>query len=505
MPTNMFSTTLVRLLPIALFGLLGACAAPPQFVEVIEEEEVAGPVPRHSLAELPFPDHWSKLTLNGGDAGFTHINVLAGDTPDEFILRSEAYLQLFLFGTKTTIIITSTDWVAPNLQLKRFKYDYLVDGVKTSVEGTVTEQVLRASMTDDNGTSEQVLPLQRPLYPSRAASLYPVLNGLEKGKSYSYLTYDGETHEVKTVLQRVEAYGRSDKIEGRAYKVMSNVSGSTSSIWIDEQGRALLEVSMKGIFLANRLDPAQAREALVGAAFNQQPFYSDYTTVLSDQVIQGASKVSALRIDISGFGDEWVLPSGDAQRCWREASIHSCQIVSNPKTRATVPFESVEIEAMFPSVSITSEDEVVQETARDIVKDVGEDVLTQIDSLTRWIASRVRRGTDPAQSGAQMLGGNRKSGPLGRTYLYASLARALGIPTRIANGLVYSEEDQGFIYHGWAESWVDGLWYRVDPAFGGLSVDATHIKLMHGDTLAEIQALSDVIGRVSVRVLAYDD
>ena len=505
MLTNMLTPIIKQLVvPAVLLGLT-ACAAPPEFEEVVQEEAVVGPAPRYSLGGLPFPDHWTKLTLAGADAGFTHVNVLPGDLPGEFVLRSEAYLQLFLLGTKTTFIITSTDWVEPNLRLKRFAYDYSIDGVKTAVDGTVNDRVLHAVITDESGTTEQTLSLQRPVYPSRAFFLYPVLNGLEVGKSFSYLTYDGETREVKTVVQRIDAYGTSDHIEGRAYKVLSNVSGSTSSIWIDEQGRPVLEVSMKGIFLSKRLEPDEARKLLVRAAFNHTPFYSDYTTIRTEQPIEAARNVAALRIDLSGLGEAWELPSGDAQRCWREDAVYACQIVSDPASTATVPFENVEIEALFPSISITSEDPAVREIAADIAQQSTGEVLSLIDSVNEWIAKRVRHGADPVTNAAEVLGANAKSGPLGRTYLYASLARSLGIPTRIVNGLVYSEEDQGFIYHSWAESWVDDIWYRVDPAFGGLSVDATHIKLIHGDTLEEINVLSDVIGRVKVKVLAYDD
>ena len=265
MPTNIHIQILKHLLPLAVFVVLSSCVAPPQFeaAEVVQDGAVTDPRVRYSLAELPFPDSWTRLTLTGSDAGFTHVNVLPGDSADEFVLRSEAYLQLFLLGTKTTIIITSTDWVTQNLRLKRFHYDYLIDGVKSVVAGTVSDGELRVSTIDDDGTSEETLSLQRPIYPGRASFIYPVLHGLETGKSYSYLTYDGETGKIKTVVQRVAGYGRTDSIEGNAYQILSNISGSPSDIWIDPQGRAVLEVSMKGLLLAKRLD-SRAGESSAG-------------------------------------------------------------------------------------------------------------------------------------------------------------------------------------------------------------------------------------------------
>ena len=505
MLTDTFAQTLKLAIVCGAFIIVTGCAAPPTFEEVVQEEQVTGPVPRYSLAELPAPDHWTKLTLNGFDAGFTHVNVLPGTHPEEFELRSEAYLQLFLLGTKTTIIIISSDWVAPNLRLKRFRYDYSIDGEKSSVDGKVDDHVLRANITDKSGTTEQIESLQRALYPGRASFLYPVINGLELGKGYSYLTYDGEAREVKTVVQRVAAYGTSDRIESRAFKVLSNVGGAASQIWIDEQGRAQLEVSMKGLFLSEMVEPIEARTNLVRAAFNHKPFYTDFTTVHPVGLIDTQSRVKALRVDITGFGDEWVLPNNDSQRCWREADVYACQIVSVPANPSMSDIEDLDDEMLLSSASITSDDPGVIAIAEAIAAESDEGGLALLQSLTEWISRRVRHGTDPVQSALDVLAGNRKSAPLGRTYLYASMARALGIPTRIANGLVYSQDDQGFIYHSWAESWVDGFWHRVDPAFGGLLVDATHIKLAQADTIAELQAFSDVIGRIQVHVLAYDN
>jgi transglutaminase-like putative cysteine protease len=92
----------------------------------------------------------------------------------------------------------------------------------------------------------------------------------------------------------------------------------------------------------------------------------------------------------------------------------------------------------------------------------------------------------------------------GHAYLYAALARALGIPTRLANGIVYSEQFDGFLFHTWAESLVNGRWIAVDPTFGTVPADATHVKLIEGETLAQLVPLADWVGRLKVRVLAVE-
>lgn len=89
----------------------------------------------------------------------------------------------------------------------------------------------------------------------------------------------------------------------------------------------------------------------------------------------------------------------------------------------------------------------------------------------------------------------------GHAYLYAALARASGIPTRVANGLVYSAELGGFAYHAWNESLLDGEWSAVDPMFGQLQADATHLRLVDGENLADLAPLAGWIGTTKIEIL----
>jgi len=79
--------------------------------------------------------------------------------------------------------------------------------------------------------------------------------------------------------------------------------------------------------------------------------------------------------------------------------------------------------------------------------------------------------------------------------------RALGIPTRLAGGLVYME-GMGFLYHAWAESYAEG-WISVDPTFNQTGVDATHIKLVEGDSWSTVLKVGNVVGRLKAKVIRF--
>lgn len=67
--------------------------------------------------------------------------------------------------------------------------------------------------------------------------------------------------------------------------------------------------------------------------------------------------------------------------------------------------------------------------------------------------------------------------------ILAALARSLGIPALVANGLVYSRERYHgrrdvFLPHSWVLAYVDGQWRSYDAALEGF--DSTHIALTIG-------------------------
>ena len=83
--------------------------------------------------------------------------------------------------------------------------------------------------------------------------------------------------------------------------------------------------------------------------------------------------------------------------------------------------------------------------------------------------------------------------------LFTALARVAGIPTKVVNGLVYSEDYGGFLYHAWPEVFV-GQWRALDPTLGQDSVGATHIKLTENEREDPLK-LMEFVGRVGIEIV----
>jgi hypothetical protein len=91
----------------------------------------------------------------------------------------------------------------------------------------------------------------------------------------------------------------------------------------------------------------------------------------------------------------------------------------------------------------------------------------------------------------------------------AALARASGIPARVAVGLVYVPSLQALGYHMWTEVYVDQRWIPLDATLGLGGIGAGHLKLAHS-SLAGTSAygsfipIIDIVGRLNVEVLGTE-
>ena len=125
--------------------------------------------------------------------------------------------------------------------------------------------------------------------------------------------------------------------------------------------------------------------------------------------------------------------------------------------------------------------------------------VDKIRSIMNWMNENIKKvPTFSIPNTLEVL--ERRSGDCNEfAVLFCSLARAAGIPTRIAMGLVYVED--AFYYHAWCECYL-GEWVAVDPIFGQFPADATHLRFLAGDMDRQVEILP-LIGKVGIKVLEY--
>jgi hypothetical protein len=464
----------------------------------------AGPPPapvRYDLAHLPFSGYWTGIIFNGEKIGFSRVELgRIQAAPPRYEIRAEASFVLSFLGFEKKVRLKSRDVVRDDLTLVEFEYDYDMDGSEMRLRGRHEAGALTAEIVTGGKPSEQRLAAQDALYPSSAIALYPVVHGLAPGRDYRYRVYNGQLQALDDVEQRVVAYQRSELFAGTAFKVETSMHGQRSTTWFDHHGKPLLELALRGVIISALEDEDSAKRYVAVGALNRKEGLLEFALIRPERPIDRPREVSALKVALSGV--DRLPPTDLAQRCARDGAETLCEMRGAVVgTVSASGDESARERYLRSSVTVQSRDPAIARLAATIVgKAPPEEGVARI---LRWLDANVEKAPLDVFSALDVLE-KRKAECQGHAYLYAAFARAAGIPTRVVNGLAYSDALNAFLYHTWAESLIGSDWIAVDPTFGQPAVDATHIKLFEGEQLAELLPLLDWIGRVRIRVLAVE-
>jgi transglutaminase-like putative cysteine protease len=155
---------------------------------------------------------------------------------------------------------------------------------------------------------------------------------------------------------------------------------------------------------------------------------------------------------------------------------------------------------------------LIESDAPEIVKEAehaveGVTVLRdRAERLTRYVNSILEKKPTVSLPSAREVLRTRIGDCNEHTALYVAMARAIGIPARIAVGLVYTRG--AFYYHAWPEVYLAekdgrGTWLPVDPTLNQFPADSTHVRLVRGG-LDKQAAILPLIGKMKMRILRLD-
>jgi len=116
------------------------------------------------------------------------------------------------------------------------------------------------------------------------------------------------------------------------------------------------------------------------------------------------------------------------------------------------------------------------------------------------------RSYSTAFSTAVEVAQSREGACTQHAVLLAALARARGIPARVAVGLVYVEGNAGFAFHMWDEVWITDRWIPLDATRGRGGIGAAHLKLADSSLSGEAAyscflPVTQVIGQAKIEIL----
>ncbi len=447
------------------------------------------------LAQWPWQELWTGVVFNGEKVGFTRIDLRpAPDAPQRFEISSEAAIRLRFLGVDKRVNLRALDRVRPDLTLERFSYRYELDDSLLEVEGRADAQAIHFVVSASGAREEHRLRLERAVYPASAIAMLPAQRGLALGREYRYSVFQGETQTLAEVEQKVLAWESSTLFAGAAFRLQSRVGDLESTTWLAPDGRPLLELSLNGVLVSALEDPETARRDLVTASLNKQDALLDFS-LLRTSPIEDARRVSQLDIVLQDVPPRLDVPSEPGQHCERMGNRVRCRI-DRSQTGGTLD-DAARQRYLRPSIAVSSLDGEIVTLARTLSAGLASDDA-RLDSIVRWMDANIAKQAVDAFTAVEVLRAGQAECQ-GHAYLLAALARAMGLPARVVNGIVYSPQHGGFLYHSWNDVWLpEEGWRPVDATFGQRVADATHVKLIEGERPGELLPLVGMVGRTRV-------
>jgi len=465
-------------------------------------------LPAAGALAAPPDDTWMRVLLDGRKIGSMHTT--RSVRGERVITAQTMTVELERAGVRVTLASSETDTETRDGKPLAFETRTAISGMASTARGSVREDG-RFDVTSEVGGRKQtrVIDWPRDALLAEGQRLATRRDKLEPGMHFDELAFQAESLDAVRIESTVGADENVELPEGD--RVLTRVdqrihlpgAPSSSVTWVDtEQNVLKMTMQLMGFDLS-----MLACSRSCAQAPNQPADILRHAMVQVPEAIgpQALAHGVTLHLRPTRDGEPLQFASTDEQRVKRGAD--DVELVIAPLTDDARPGREDK-----PTPADSRPNDWLQSDAAEIRKlalDGAGDAQSPRERMQRLEAfvRRYIRTKDLNVGYASALEVARK--PEGdcteHAVLLAALGRALGIPTRVVDGLAYTDRyaglDHVFVPHAWAQAYVDGRWQSFDAALQGF--DAGHIALSFGDGDPwRFFAGFDTLGRMRIEAVA---
>ncbi len=469
--------------------------APLIMLMSLSVQALAGTSPR--LDKLPVGERWFGIFFNDERAGFSHDRTREEKAGYE--LQSESCVKMSSFAFSRNASTRETYVVNPDLSLRTFAVDQTIDGKHMIVKGEAFASGIKSVVDYAGHKKEKLLKNKEAVYPPMVMNLIPLFKGAEPGKVYRVSMLDPEAVKIKKV--EITVVGPEKAGSMNVLHIRNDLYPVDNDIWVDYQGNTIKESVRDGWIVTQSEDEKVIRKFIAESALEKKDFIMDFSRAGIGGTIAKPSEVRKMVVELSGLPSDLRIPTGSAQIAEKIEERKMIVTVDNSLlgSKAAALSNADRTNYLKQAGQLPPDNPALLAKKAEIVGKE-ENPEKVIEKLAFWVAAHVKDTATASESPLDTI--HKGEGDcLAHARLYAALARAAGIPTKIELGLAYIR-DRGFLYHCWAESYSD-RWLPVDPTSGEVPANATHMKLVEGDTPEDLAALSEFVGKIKTKLLEY--
>ena len=452
------------------------------------------------LARYGSAAQWRGIYYRGDKIGFSVGQTVPND--DGYELQEDGRLQMTLLGSTSSVRLRSVARVDRAFALRGFSFSLDPGSGPTQVEGTVEGLRLHLAVITSSGRREETRTLAEPPALSLSLPRRLAASGLEPGKTLQVSVFDPATlrNAPLTLLVQAREIVRVANRPVPAFRVESRFAGVVTKSWITDVGEVVREESPMGLIVV-RETAEQAQAIAVPGAIQTEMLEAAALVPDPPRHIDEPTAVERLRLRLSGVTD---FPAADLQGAGQAVTGDVFE-VRDPRSLEPGPHDPESLRFLSAEPFLESDaPEIVAEALRAVTD--AKTPRLRAERLVRHVHAILEKKPTLSLPSALEVLKTRVGDCNEHTALYVAMARSLGLPARMAVGLVYLRG--AFYYHAWPEVYVAepdgrGLWLPVDPTLNQFPADATHVRLARGG-LDRQAAILGLVGRAKIRLLEVD-
>jgi hypothetical protein len=406
-----------------------------------------------------------------------------------FRVHDRAFMKVALMGAPRLVRTELHAETDRRLVLRRFDFTMRSGAIEVRVEGAATEGAVELRMTSgDSEPRTMRLPLADvPVLPQTLHAVFGQQK-LVTGAVHKYSLLDPMTGSP-TVVRLTVGERETLQLPGGprdAFRVLREARGAKFTVWVDPEGEVLREEGPLGLVLVRELRSVATTGTLSDSGLD----LGSIAAIRPGKKLDAPRTSKRLVLDAAGFPADLVLAFPPRQT-WDGTKL-SIETEKNAELATySLPADATFAADLAATPFLESDATTIRDQAEAIVG-TERDAVRVARRLLSWTHREIAKVPSASWPSATEVLRTRQGDCNEHAVLFAALARAAGLPARIAAGVVYVNGEEGlpdaFYYHAWNEVWL-GRWVAVDAVFDQLPADATHVKFVtggperHGDLL----------------------
>lgn len=494
---------------------------------------------------IPY-DYWYVIKIAGQPVGYVHeyFALVSGIPlnlqPSLILITSDMLMVLNRLGTRVELSLHSKTHESLDGWLQNISYEMLASQISVRTEVVVKKEENMIEVRKETGFESEKEPYQQiirftgKLLGQEGVRRLSTTELNNPGDQITFQVYSPELEKVVAVSRKVIAAEAFDELPTGslpALKIEETVSSTTIKriLWLDSTGHLLKQEEPSPFGLIEVLR-SEKRVALATATESELPEEMYKRSIARTNIrIPQPRSIEKVKLELTQLDSElgWpdlgsltqtVLSQAEGVLILEVRRIKPDEIPrqslppkkplsSTAEPRLTAKVSPIDmVEYLKPNAYIQSDDPVIISTAEEVIGNE-DDVFKAAKHLERWVAKNMQFDMGIVFAPSSEIFRNRRGTCMGYATLLATLARALGIPSRVVMGFVYSHGMFGG--HAWVEVLVGSLWIPLDAAIvSDGAADAARFSfatssLRDGAGVLTSGGGQQLFGNIKVRILEY--